>query len=144
MGKWMYVYKGKVREIEAPDRHSAMHAIRAASNDTYLAIHEVDLKPWIPESERCAWYPSDSWRHCLNRAKVGELCGVHAREAQRHAESQAAFEESAKRGQELKAIAQRITELTGVKCVAGWHNEVAFELDNAKALVKRLEALAEN
>jgi hypothetical protein len=144
MSKWMYVYKGKMEDIDAPDKRSAARAIMAASSDPYMFVHDIDLKLWIPENERCAWYASDSWRHCLNRAKVGTLCGVHARQAQRRSEAEAAYRKAAERGQELKAIAQRITELTGVKCSAGWHGGVAFERDNAEALVERLEALVDN
>lgn len=139
--KWMYVHMGRVREVEAPNKQTAMNAIVEETQTFSRYWHVNDVKPWIPEEERCARFGPDSPQRCLHRRKEGSLCGVHAAEARRVAQRDERYRQETELDQKAARALGRITATTGVTGYV-MSREVRLRLDQAETLAAWAEAHA--
>jgi hypothetical protein len=135
--KFMYVKGRKIHEIEAADKKAASEATRG-SRLGFVFTNE--MKAWLPENERCEFYPSGGWHvPCLNKRKQGELCGVHAATVRRDDERKAKYAAGRKQDAQLAVLRDRIEAATGIQASVGWGG-LSFQPANAELLVEWVEA----
>lgn len=135
--KFMYVKGRKIQEIEAADKKAASEATRGSRLGFAFSN---EMKPWLPENERCEFYPSGGWHApCLNKRKQGELCGVHAATVRRDDERKAKYAAGRKQDAQLAVLRDRIESATGIQASVGCGG-LFFKPVSAEQLVEWVEA----
>ncbi len=135
--KFMYLRGSSVYEIDGED------ASQIAANWRVVLgwpIDPADLKPWLPEDERCAYQPAGVGRPCINPHKKGsDLCELHAAQSEQQELLALRQAENRRLDVEAEAISKRIEMVANVRAKASGGEGVIFIPEQARRLAEWLE-----
>ncbi len=135
--KFMYLRGSIVHEIEGESADEIATRWRVTLG---WPIAPSDLKPWLPEDQRCAYRPAGAWRPCINPRRVGsDLCGFHAAQSKR--QELLGLQRAACRRLDTEAelVRDRIEEITNVRARTTGREGVVFTIEQAQRLAEWLE-----